>query len=149
MIDNGAKDTPTSGFIDCTGHFGGLCRDDDTFTVVPETRTHTRITYLSGPWTAALGWEWIDELDNHIDVFNEVVGTNFASELDKAGARHYFELSARYRIGNSIEVYGGVTNLFDQSPPLLGFGATQANTAPQLYDVFGRRLFLGFTYRSR
>jgi hypothetical protein len=37
--------------------------------------------------------------------------------------------------------------LFEEGPPLMGFAATQSNTAPQLYDVFGRRFFLGLRYR--
>jgi outer membrane receptor protein involved in Fe transport len=94
-----------------------------------------------------LNWEWIDGLENNIETFNAVRGTDFASELDTAGSRNYFQLSARYQTSDRIEIYGGVSNLFNESPPLLGFGATQSNTAPQLYDVFGRRYFLGLSYR--
>ena len=147
MIESGRQETPGSPFIDCAGYFGGLCVNSTGNFVMPENRTSTRFIYYSGPVSVSLSWEWIDELYNHIDILNAVIGTSFRSELDKAGARNYVDLSMRFDIGDSIEVYGGVSNVFEESPPLLGFGATQSNTAPQLYDVFGRRFFLGFSYR--
>ena len=111
---------------------------------MPEFRTNTRTTYYSGPLSVSLSWEWIDELDSHLDVFNAQVGTNFVSALKSASSQNYVDLSFNYEISERFELYGGVSNLFENDPPLLGFGATQSNTAPQLYDVFGRRYFLGF-----
>jgi hypothetical protein len=40
-----------------------------------------------------------------------------------------------------------VSNIFEEEPPLMGLGAIQSNTAPALYDVFGRRFFVGLRYR--
>ena len=148
-IDSGRQETPASPFIDCAGEFGGLCVGTavGNFIIAPGTRANTRLTYYSGPAAISLNWEWIGGLENNIDTFNAVRGTDFGSELDTAGSRNYFQLSARYQTSDRIEIYGGVSNLFKEQPPLLGFGATQSNTAPQLYDVFGRRYFLGLSYR--
>jgi len=42
-------------------------------------------------------------------------------------------------------VYAGVHNVFDRSPPVLGFRAgCDANTSVQLFDLIGRRFFIGF-----
>jgi hypothetical protein len=38
-------------------------------------------------------------------------------------------------------------NLTDKDPPLLAGFATQSNTDPSIFDVYGRRYFMGVTAR--
>ena len=43
-----------------------------------------------------------------------------------------------------LQLFGGVDNLFDRDPPLLGTAlAGDANTDVGVYDVLGRRYFVG------
>jgi outer membrane receptor protein involved in Fe transport len=43
-----------------------------------------------------------------------------------------------------MELFGGVDNLLDRDPPVLGTAlAGDANTDVGVYDVLGRRYFLG------
>jgi iron complex outermembrane receptor protein len=148
-MENTLRSTPTSTPIDCAGFYGGACRFGvPGFQVIPEYRGSTRLTYYSGPLSVALNWRWIGVIDNHLDTTCEQTPEFcYPSVLDEIDARNYLELSGRYEFGDRVEVYGGVSNLTEEAPPLMGAGAIQSNTAPSLYDVFGRRFFMGFRFR--
>jgi outer membrane receptor protein involved in Fe transport len=148
-IENSSQSTPDSPSIDCAGYYGGACRFAvSLFSVVPENRGSTRLTYYSGPLSVALNWRWIGGISNHIDITCEQTPEFcYPTVLGDVDARNYLELSGRYEFGEKVEIYGGVSNLTEEDPPLLGIGASQSNTAPQLYDVFGRRFFVGMRYR--
>src|SRR3546814_1992855 len=60
--------------------------------------------------------------------------------VDGAPAEWYVDASAVFRIDEQLELFGGIDNLFDNKPPILGTAiAGDANTDPSLYDVIGRR----------
>src|SRR3546814_13467846 len=64
--------------------------------------------------------------------------------VDGAPAEWYVDASAVFRIDEQLELFGGIDNLFDNKPPILGTAiAGDANTDPSLYDVIGRRFFIG------
>ncbi len=148
-MTSGQKNSDLAPFVDCAGFFSGLC--SPAFTpnfVVPDDRARTRLTYDSGPLSVNLNWQWIGKLDSHLPITGELQpDAAFPSELEQVSAQNYFDLSFRYSLGEKVEFHGGISNLLENKPPLMGLGATQSNTAPQLYDVFGRRYFVGLTYR--
>ncbi|MFK8043722.1 TonB-dependent receptor plug domain-containing protein [Congregibacter sp.] len=147
-MENTVQATPTDSERDCAGYYGGACAFIGPGVLVPEYRSSTRLTYYSGPLSVALNWRWIGDLESHLDITcEESPQFCYESELGNLGDHSYFELSGRFEFGEHGEIYGGVSNLFEEDPPLMGLGATQSNTAPQLYDVFGRRFFLGLRYR--
>jgi len=148
-MENTTQPTQTTTPIDCAGAYGGACRFGvDLRQIIPEYRATTRLSYQSGPLTLALAWQWVGPLDSHLDqTCEDAPQFCYPSELDRIEAHNYLELSSRFTFGEHGEVYGGVSNLTEEDPPLMGAGATQSNTAPQLYDVFGRRYFLGVRYR--
>ena len=52
-------------------------------------------------------------------------------------------------VPGTLQIWGQVENVFDRAPPTtaVAFGRTGAvSTNPQLYDVIGRRYFLGIRY---
>ncbi|MEM6913439.1 MAG: hypothetical protein AAF511_05630, partial [Pseudomonadota bacterium] len=61
----------------------------------------------------------------------------------------YVDITASYDVNENLNLYAGVENLADTSPPLMGSGFTgrnggsDAGTDPSLYDVLGRRFFVG------
>jgi outer membrane receptor protein involved in Fe transport len=65
-----------------------------------------------------------------------------------ADAVTYVDFTASYNFTDSIEAFGGIDNAFDEQPPLLtsSWGG-DANTDVTLYDVMGRRYFVGLRTR--
>jgi outer membrane receptor protein involved in Fe transport len=61
-----------------------------------------------------------------------------------ADAVTYVDFSGTYTFNDTLEIYAGVDNAFDEDPPLLtsSWGG-DANTDVTLYDVLGRRYFMG------
>ena len=63
----------------------------------------------------------------------------------------YLDTNVSYKINDAIEVYGGIDNLLDTDAPniLSGttFNVTGADTAADVYDVFGRRFYMGARLR--
>ncbi|MFN3238895.1 MAG: hypothetical protein ACE37D_17795 [Pseudomonadales bacterium] len=70
----------------------------------------------------------------------------FGNDLDSVW---YHDLQAAYDINDNINVYFGINNVFDEDPEVLGqstnYGATGLNTAPEAYDVLGRRYYAGIS----
>jgi len=69
-------------------------------------------------------------------------------EDNNIGAEYYFDLSAYYRFGfgsvKNLELYGGVSNLFDNKPPVVPVDfISNLATNPTHYDVIGRRYYMG------
>jgi len=62
----------------------------------------------------------------------------------------YFDLYASYDFGPGrlagLSLRCGVENLTDEDPPLLATPIA-ANTDPSLYDVLGRRYYVGLSYK--
>jgi iron complex outermembrane recepter protein len=58
-------------------------------------------------------------------------------------AQSYFDLSFAWDVLSHLQLYGGVDNLFDKSPPIIGSASPGANTFAATYDVLGRQVFLG------
>jgi outer membrane receptor protein involved in Fe transport len=42
-----------------------------------------------------------------------------------------------------VQLYGGVDNVFDKNPPVIGSASPGANTFAATYDVLGRQVFFG------
>ena len=67
------------------------------------------------------------------------------------GAEFYLDTQLAYRLDNGFELYGGVDNLLDNKAPLIPtqttFNTTGADTAADVYDIFGRRFYVGARIR--
>ena len=148
--EHGVQETPAIDFRDCAGNFGFPC-DTSSFGTLPEFKTRTRVTYFSGPLSLSFQWRWIDGMENAFLVHGlDLFGiprdqVNFA--VPAIGNESYYALSFDYAINDTVTMYGGINNLTDNDPPILGGAAGAANTDPSTYDVYGRRYFLGVTAR--
>jgi len=70
----------------------------------------------------------------------------FAEGFPEIGSRVYHNVRLAFGLGDSSEIYAGVTNVFDKDPPFFASGTsgTQAlDTIPAFYDVFGRSYYAG------
>ena len=95
--------------------------------------------WAKGDFSAQLLWRHIGD-----SVDDGGLGVVAADELDSFD---YFDVSGSYQVNDNLTLTGGIDNLFDERPPILGDNQEQANTFPALYDVFGRTYFLRATAR--
>jgi iron complex outermembrane receptor protein len=121
-----------SGPIECAGFFGQTCG-----TPTPEVKARTTFKWTIDDFRTQLLWRFIGDTDDDDD------GTVFATE--KLDSESYFDISAAYNIDEHFSVSGGIRNLADTKPQLLGSNGQQANTFPNVYDVFGRSFYLNVT----
>ncbi|RJF93354.1 TonB-dependent receptor domain-containing protein [Sphingomonas cavernae] len=69
----------------------------------------------------------------------------------KIGSEFYLDTQARFKPTEKVEIYFGVDNLLDNKAPRLlsgtSFNTTGTDTAADVYDVFGRRLYTGVQFK--
>jgi len=135
------------GEYDCAGLYGsGTCG-----TPLPEWRHKARVTW-STPWNLdlSLQWRYIDSVlfektsDNPL-LRGDGVVRSVDRELD---AQNYIDVTGSYTFLEGYTFRMGVNNVTDEDPPLsaqVGSGFGNGNTFPQVYDAFGRYVFIGLT----
>jgi len=105
----------------------------------PKWRHSLRMTYTSGEgdWRASLKWRY----------FGKVTGTNAAHPFDaQLNAQSYFDLAGSVRATENLSFTGGINNLLDKEPPIVGGTlGTNANTYAGFYDTLGRYLHINAT----
>lgn len=98
----------------------------------PEYRFTTSVGYEIGPLNMTVRHQWIDE-------FQTPVGTTWP-------VMQYWDAMANWNVNDSVSLRFGINNITDEEPNTFN-GAQQANTDPSLYDVYGRRAFVGVRAR--
>ncbi|MFU8763938.1 MAG: TonB-dependent receptor domain-containing protein [Haliea sp.] len=127
----------------CIGAFGsGTCGEPK-----PEFKTRTSLRWHTGDLTLGLTHRWIDSVDLDVVVLGPRrggTGTDPSTiPVSRFSSQGYLDLSFNYDVGERISIWGGVNNLLDNDPPLLGSNQRRANTFPDTYDPFGTELFIG------
>jgi len=124
--------------LDCAGLFGPGC----TGTGVPavlDFQTIFNATYSSGPLSFKAQTRMLGNLK---------LRENQTAFIDKIGREIYLDLNVRYDVTDNAEIFGGITNVTDNDPPLVGFrlgGPPNTNTGT--YDLLGRRFHAGARVR--
>ncbi len=94
------------------------------------------------PWDLdlILGWRYLGETKE------------LAPERYKAKAQNYIDLGANYTVdflGGTTSINVGISNVFDESPPVSGFmnnaDFSAGNTFPGIYDAMGQYWFVNLT----
>ncbi|MBU1375878.1 MAG: TonB-dependent receptor [Alphaproteobacteria bacterium] len=156
-----AQALPGDDAFDCAGLYGTICSVSSGFTSPnPKWRHKARVTWATpleyGEWfknfSVSLQWRHFDKVtldayDDHPQLNNP--GIQYATDKTLA-SRDYFDLTASWTMRDNLNFRAGVNNLFDKDPPLTGSsncpsGPCNGNTWPQVYDSFGRYLFIGLT----
>jgi outer membrane receptor protein involved in Fe transport len=129
---------------ECVGSYGTTCGEP-----VPEIKGVTRVTWSRGPLDVSLRWRFIDSVtvDRYLLPRRSGGTTPVYADLvnPKLAAQQYLDLSASYDVGKSFNVFGGMRNLLNNDPPIVGSAQIRANTWPATYDTNGREYFLGVT----
>ncbi|MFC4254492.1 TonB-dependent receptor domain-containing protein [Croceibacterium xixiisoli] len=113
-----------------------------------------RLNYSVGPANIGLQWQ------HKPSVKSVQSATDTATTVAGAPAYSLFNLNFRYDVMENVAIRGGIDNLFDVSPPYVGFftddvtgdARTRFNQAanpylPSQYDVLGRRFYLGVNFK--
>jgi len=108
---------------------------------VPEWKGNLVTTYTWNNLRGQFTTRYIDSM------FHANVVTGGSPETNTGvGSVWYFDLVGIYDITDNLTLRLGVNNLFDKQPELYSPNV-QANTDPSLYDVLGRRYFVGLHWR--
>lgn len=124
---------------DCAGAFGRTCGEPKS-----QTKTNTQINWRSGDLTVGLRHRWGEETTLDEVVFGQDPATKAVPVLKGDG---YVDLSFNYDYSDDFSIWGGIINVFDEDPPLLGSRQTRANTSPDTFSPTGAELFIGGAYR--
>ena len=130
----------------CAGAFGNSCG-----TPKPKVKLVSRLTWNTGPLVLSLRHRYIGPVADDKVLIPERLGIDGPSASDivnpRFGAEHYIDLSFTYDVMEHVQLQGGVNNVFDNTPPITGGSASQANTFPSVYDVLGTEFFFGAKVR--
>jgi outer membrane receptor protein involved in Fe transport len=124
--------------IDCAGFFGSCTAQGAGGS--PDFKGIFAAAYTSGPLMVRTQLRYIGGL--------EPLAAIAASTPVVADAVTYVDFATTVQVGEKLELYGGIDNAFDEQPPLLtsSWGG-DANTDVTMYDVVGRRYFVGLRAR--
>jgi iron complex outermembrane recepter protein len=124
--------------IDCAGFFGSCTAQGAGGS--PDFKAILAASYASGPLMLRTQIRHIGGL--------EPLAAIAASTPVVADSVTYVDFATTVQVGESVELFGGIDNAFDEQPPLLtsSWGG-DANTDVTLYDVIGRRYFVGVRAR--
>jgi iron complex outermembrane recepter protein len=124
--------SPADPFVDSTGT---LARGGQY-----DFKTFTTATFSQGEWSAGLRHRFLPSIDD------ASAATNPNTKVLGVGSYNMFDIFGSYRFNKSLQLRGGIDNVFDIDPPSVGRnpGVTAAVgvTNAQYYDVLGRRYFL-------
>jgi len=128
-LDKYLETFPLSG----TQEMKGTAGDDDGFGVYPEWRWNSTVRVSGSNWTA--GWDmfW---LDSAVDLLRPANIT----DAPKADSILYHNLMGSWTFRQAVFSLG-VENVGNEKPPRF-HSAFNANTAPGVYDVVGRKLWM-------
>ncbi len=142
QLENSFVPAPGEPTRECAGRFGTPCGQTITGVAIPENKSDFAVTYLTGPLSVRMNWNWIDGVDD-----TRLDDGTLAAQLPvpSIGSYSYWDLNLAYEITDNLQVSGGIDNVFDKEPPKYGDASVQANTDPSTYDVLGQRWYLGLT----
>jgi iron complex outermembrane recepter protein len=126
----------------CVGAFGPTCGQP-----IPEVKGVSRLTWHEGPVSLSLRHRYIGSVTVDSYLIPKRLGEPYPAVSTLVNpvisAQSYFDLSFAWDVLSHLRLYGGVDNLFDKSPPIIGSASPGANTFAATYDVLGRQVFLG------
>lgn len=124
---------------DCAGKFNVALGGDACARPVTNLKHRGTLSWSRYAYSLQLTWRHLSSVDDGDDQ------RSFAYE--SISAYNTIDLGGVYELQNGLTLIGGVRNLLDEEPPFLGGNSFEANTYPNLYDVFGRTLYARATYR--
>ncbi|PKP91815.1 MAG: TonB-dependent receptor [Alphaproteobacteria bacterium HGW-Alphaproteobacteria-14] len=126
----------------CIGLFGPTCGEPKF-----AFKTTSRATWSTDRLSLSVRHRWIDAVTlEDLELANRRGGTSpdpSTVAVPRIKAHNYVDLSFTYDLNEAINLWGGVNNVLDQGPPLLGTRQERNNTWPDTYDSIGTEFFVG------
>lgn len=119
-------------FVNYTGTIGNAQIGDAISH--PEWKTVTSFSFERGGTRLDLRWRWIEAMGHSANI-----GAANPISLG-VKSRSYFDLTASARISDAFQLRGGILNIADKQPPEW---TGESATDPAIYDILGRRAFVG------
>jgi outer membrane receptor protein involved in Fe transport len=122
----------------CVGTWGGTCGQP-----VPRWKGTTRVSMKSGPLLLSARARYTGPVT--VDSYALAANPPALESLTNPKIKSYtwLDLTAGWEFNRMVNLTGGVRNLLDKDPPILGSSQLPANnTIPATYDTLGRQLFL-------
>ncbi len=132
---------------ECAGSFGTTCGSP-----IPRLKGTSRLTYSDGPLSVSVRHRYTSGVT--VDTYDLPLrqGSAFPAldTLTKPtiSSFHYFDLSASYDVSDEITLDGGVNNIFNIGPPVLGSSANGNITFPATYDPLGQTFFFDLVFKT-
>ena len=102
---------------------------------LPDWKTLMSVSYEMERFTAGVRWRHLPEMDDITTV------TRPASPAPGVPAYDLFDANVAFRLSDTLQLRGGVTNLLDEDPPIVA--GTVGQTQPGTYDIVGRTYYVG------
>lgn len=124
---------PDDDIVDATGTLdqGGLF----------DFRGFTTFSYAWSDFSVGLTWRHLSSVDSAAS------STSPDTTIQGTGSYDVFNASGTWNLGDRYSFRAGIDNLFDKEPPSLnynpGVDSNTNQTNPGLYDVLGRRYYVG------
>jgi iron complex outermembrane receptor protein len=144
-----ATSTPLPGAhtYDCAGLFGFTCQ-----TINPRWHHIFRTTWLT-PWdvTGSITWRYIGKVTQDNNTGDPTLHFNTWGGYDNfnptISSFSYVDLEATWHVNKILTLRAGANNVLDKDPPLINSQIVSGGAANtyDIYDMFGRQLFVSFT----
>jgi outer membrane receptor protein involved in Fe transport len=149
-LDSAIAVNPSEGVFDCTGLFGPTCTGEGPNSPVPKWRHQLRLTWnKEGLPEISLNWRFLTALHSELASQYPHLQNTFYPVDERIPPYNYLDLAANMNIAHKYNLRIGINNIFDNRPPVIGANAnpqvTPGNMAAQIYDIFGRYLYIGLT----
>lgn len=129
--------------IDCAGHyadgqFNNVCRNP-----LSKWKHTVNTRYDTGNYAVMARWRYMSGTTGQ--TANASLGPTRI--IPKIKNQHYLDLSGTWSISDRINLTGGVLNIFDNDPPVLGSCCSiTGNTYPGTYNPLGRKFFAAIKF---
>lgn len=135
MFERSIQTLSTAEPLDCAGRYGGGCSQGNGGFIIPDFKLNLNASYNNGPVTMRVQGRMVGAIKPYKTV---------TTSIGKIDPVWYFDLSTNYQVSENFTFFGGVDNIFDKQPPILGTTYVgDANVDISLYDVMGVRFFAG------
>jgi iron complex outermembrane receptor protein len=121
---------------------------------LPKHKYTANFNYSNGPYSLFMQGRYISDgiLDHTLLESDVAVAGRQTINDNHIGSIFYLDMNVGYTVPvqGDLRIYGQVQNVLDRAPPTVAaaYGRTgSASLNPQVYDVLGRRYYVGLNYK--